>query len=272
MAYQHVSKTKHCCKWIRLPKQVRSGQSDNSWEGGVAGALGRPMLPNYVETLIVGGGQAGLTMSHMLTQRGLAHLVLERGRIAKRWRSERWDGLRFQFPNWSVRLPDWPFPHVDPNGFATSAEIVDYLETYARAIGVEIRCGVTVTALRKDEIRGGYIVETSAGSINAEHVVIASGPYQKPFTPALSVDQDDLLQIHASAYKAPGRFPPGAVLIVGSGASGAQIAEELVRAGRQVYLAVGRHKRMSRRYRGQDLIWWLATMGLDQKPVGERGI
>ncbi len=229
------------------------------------------MVPDYVETLIVGGGQAGLTMSHMLSQRGRAHLVLERGRIAERWRSERWDGLRFQFPNWSVRLPDWPFPHADPHGFATSAEIVDYLEAYARKIRAAVRCGVTVTALRKDGFREGYIAETSAGPIKAEHVVIASGPYQKPFVPDLSVDQHDLLQIHASSYKAPSEIPPGAVLIVGSGASGAKIAEELVRAGRQVYLSAGRHKRMPRRYRGHDLIWWLATMGLDQTPVAERG-
>ena len=91
------------------------------------------MLPEHVETLIVGGGQAGLTMSHMLSRRGCPHLVLERSRIAERWRSERWDGLRFQFPNWSVSLPDFPFRHADPDGFATSAEIVDYLDAYARS-------------------------------------------------------------------------------------------------------------------------------------------
>ena len=229
------------------------------------------MLPDFVEILIVGGGQAGLTMSHMLSQRGSKHLVLERDRIAERWRSERWDGLRFQFPNWSVRLPDMPFLHDDPDGFATSGEIVAYLEAYARKISADVRCGITVTALRKDGAREGYVAETSAGSIRAGHVVIASGPYQRPFVPGLPVDQNDLLQLHASAYKAPNQLASGAVLIVGSGASGAQIAEELLRAGRQVYLSVGRHKRMPRRYRGYDLIWWLATMQLDQIPVGQRG-
>ena len=229
------------------------------------------MVMDYVETLIVGGGQAGLTMSHMLSRRGRPHLVLERGRIAERWRSERWDGLRFQFPNWSVRLPNCPFPHVDPDGFAASAEIVDYLETYAKQIRAEVRCGVAVTALRKNEVGGGYVAETSAGPIKALHIVIASGPYQKPIVPDLSVDQNDLFQVHASAYKQPGQIPPGTVLVVGSGASGAQIAEELIRAGRKVYLSVGRHKRMPRRYRGHDLIWWLATMALDQTPVAERG-
>jgi putative flavoprotein involved in K+ transport len=229
------------------------------------------MVTDYAETLIVGGGQAGLTMSDMLSRRGLQHLVLERGRIAERWRSERWDGLRFQFPNWSVRLPDYPFPHTDPDGFATSGEIVDYLEAYARQTGANIRCGVTVTALRKDLLTEAYIAETSDGPIKALNVVIASGPYQKPVVPDLPIDPDGLFRIHASAYKHPDQLPPGSVLVVGSGASGAQIAEELVRSGRNVYLSVGRHKRMPRRYRGHDLIWWLATMGLDQTRLAERG-
>ena len=218
------------------------------------------MVMDYVETLIVGGGQAGLTMSHMLSRRGRPHLVLERGRIAERWRSERWDGLRFQFPNWSVRLPNCPFPHVDPDGFATSAEIVDYLETYAKQIGQRSAAASPLLHCAKTELASGYVAETSAGPIKALHIVIASGPYQKPVVPDLSVDQNDLFQVHASAYKQPSQIPPGTVLVVGSGASGAQIAEELIRAGRKVYLSVGRHKRMPRRYRGHDLIWWLATM------------
>jgi len=229
------------------------------------------MVTDYVETLIVGGGQAGLTMSQMLSRRLCPHLVLERGRIAERWRSERWDGLRFQFPNWSVRLPACPFPHVDPDGFAASGEIVDYLEAYARQIAAAVRCGVAVTALRKDEVGCGYVAETSAGPIKALNVVIATGPYQKPVVPDLAADLDDLFQVHASGYKQPDQLPPGSVLVVGSGASGAQIAEELVRAGRKVYLSAGRHKRMPRRYRGHDLIWWLNTMGLDQTPTAERG-
>ena len=97
-----------------------------------------------VETLVIGGGQAGLAMSYRLKQRGLSHLVIERGRIAERWRSERWDGLRFQFPNWSVRLPDFPFPHIDPDGFATSQQIIDFIEAYAAFVAPQIRCGVAV--------------------------------------------------------------------------------------------------------------------------------
>jgi putative flavoprotein involved in K+ transport len=225
----------------------------------------------HVETLIVGGGQAGLALSHMLSQRGCQHLVLERGRIAERWRTERWDGLRFQFPNWSVQLPDFPFPHADPDAFATSAEIVDFLNAYADFIAAPIRCGVTVTALLRREGASGFVAETSNATIEAANVVVATGPYQRPIIPALLPEDASLFQVHASRYREPDQLPPGAVLIVGSGASGAQIAEELVRAGRHVYLSVGRHRRLPRRYRGRDLIWWLSALGLDQTPVENRG-
>ena len=139
----------------------------------------------HVETLIVGGGQAGLALSHMLGRRGCRHLVLERGRIAERWRSERWDGLRFQFPNWSVRLPDFPFPHADPDAFATSGEIVDFLTAYAAFIAAPVRCGVAVTALRRRAGASGFVAETSDGLIAADNVVVATGPYQRALIPAL---------------------------------------------------------------------------------------
>ncbi len=156
-----------------------------------------------VQTLIIGGGQAGLTMSHRLKQRGLKHLVIERHRIAERWRSERWDGLRFQFPNWSVRLPDFPFPHTDPDGFATSREIVDFIGAYADFIAAPIRCGVAVTALRRRDGGSGLIAETSDGSIEADNVVVATGPYQSAVMPALLRDDINLFQVHASRYLKP---------------------------------------------------------------------
>ena len=224
-----------------------------------------------VRTLIIGGGQAGLVMSHRLKQRGLKHLVIERHRIAERWRSERWDGLRFQFPNWSVRLPDFPFPHTDPDGFATSREIVDFISAYADFIAAPIRCGVAVTALRRRDGGSGLIAETSDGSIEADNVVVATGPYQSPVLPALLRDDVNLFQVHASRYLNPDQLPPGAVLVIGAGASGSQIAEELLRAGRRVYLSVGRHTRLPRRYRGRDLIWWLSAMGIDRTAVEQRG-
>jgi putative flavoprotein involved in K+ transport len=208
-------------------------------------------VPNErVETLIVGGGQSGLVMSHMLSQRGCAHLVLERHRVAERWRTERWHGLRFQFPNWSVRLPDFPFPHADPDGFATSAEILDFICAYGDAIAAPVRCGVAVTALHR---RGGsdFTAETTAGVIAASNVVVATGPYQRPLTPPSLKGSIGVFAVHASHYREPAQLPPGAVLVVGSGASGAQITEELLRAGRRVYLSIGRHRRMPRRYRGR---------------------
>lgn len=224
-----------------------------------------------VKTLVIGGGQAGLVMSHMLRQRGCPHLVLERHRIAERWRTERWDGLRFQFPNWSVRLPDFPFPHVDPDGFATAREIADFIGAYAALVNPPIRCGVPVTALRRGADGNGFVAETPEVSIEAANVVVATGPYQRPVLPDLLRGEAATFQVHASAYRNPGQLPPGAVLVVGSGASGAQITEELLRAGRRVYLSVGRHRRLPRRYRGRDLIWWLVAMGLDQTPTEQRG-
>lgn len=227
------------------------------------------MTKEFVETLVIGGGQAGLTVSHGLSQRGCRHLVVERARIAERWRSERWDGLRFQFPNWSVKLPDFPFPHTDPDGFCTSAEIVAFLTAYAEHIAAPVRCGVEVTRLSRDG--SGFVAETSDGAIEAANVVVATGPYQRAVIPPLLPQALDLFQVHASAYRAPDQLPAGAVLVVGSGASGAQIAEELQRACRRVWLSVGHHRRMPRRYRGRDLIWWIATLGLDQTPVAKRG-
>ena len=224
-----------------------------------------------VGTLIVGGGQAWLTMSHMLSQRGCPHLVLERNRIAERWRSERWDGLRFQFPNWSVRLPDFPFPHADPDGFATNGQIVDFITAYAAFVAAPIRCGVCVTALRRHDTGSAFVAETTEGMIEADNVVVATGPYQRAFIPPLLRDHASVFQVHASRYRNPDQLPPGAVLVVGSGASGAQITEELFRAGRRVYLSVGQHTRLPRRYRGRDLTWWLSAMGLDQTPTEMRG-
>jgi putative flavoprotein involved in K+ transport len=227
------------------------------------------MPDETIKTLVIGGGQAGLVMSHRLKQRGLAHLVVERHRIAERWRSERWDGLKFQFPNWSVRLPEFPFPHSDPDGFSDTADIIRFIEAYAAFVAPPIRCGVEVTRLSQRE-DGRFLAETTDGTIEARNVVVATGPYQRNVIPDLLRDLP-VFQVHASAYKNPEQLPPGAVLVAGAGASGAQIAEELLEAGRRVYLSVGRHRRLPRRYRGRDLIWWLAEMQFDQITPEERG-
>lgn len=226
------------------------------------------MPDETIDTLVIGGGQAGLTMSHRLKQRGLAHLVLERARIAERWRSERWDELKFQFPNWSVRLPEFPFPHDDADAFSDTGAIVRYLEAYAEFVAPPIRCGVAVTRLSQRE--GRFVAETTDGTISAKNVVVATGPYQRNIVPDVLHDHP-VFQVHAADYRNPEQLPPGAVLVAGAGASGAQIAEELQRAGRRIYLSISRHRRLPRRYRGRDLMWWLAEMRLDQMTPEERG-
>jgi len=223
----------------------------------------------HVDTLIVGGGQAGLAMSEQLSQRGRPHMILERHRIVERWRSERWDGLHANGPTWSDSMPGHPIPGVDRDAFATRDQIVDYFLTYAVAIAAPVRCGVAVTHLRRRDSGTGFRAETSAGPVEADHVVVATGPFQRPVVPAIVPADAAVVQMHANAYRNPGQLPDGAVLVVGSGSSGAQIAEELMRAGRRVYLSVGRHVRPPRRYRGRDFVWWMDTRGLWHLPVGE---
>ena len=218
------------------------------------------MPGDKVGTLIIGGGQAGLAMSGRLSARGVPHLVVERHRIAERWRSERWDSLVANGPAWHDRFPDLAFPG-DPDGFATRDEIVTYFETYASQIAAPIRCGVEVTALHARGGGTGFRVETSQGVIEATQVVAATGPFQKPIVPVMVPEAAGLLQIHSSAYRNPGQLPDGAVLVVGAGSSGAQIADELLRSGRRVYLSIGPHDRPPRRYRGRDFVWWLGALG-----------
>jgi putative flavoprotein involved in K+ transport len=221
------------------------------------------VITERIETAIIGGGQAGLTMSHCLTKQGRPHIVLERQRIAERWRSERWDSLRFQFPNWSMRLPDFPYTGDDPDGYAPRDDVVRFIESYAAFIHAPIRTSVEVRALR---CKAGVLqVETGDTMIEAENVVIATGPYQRPAIPPAGAGLGGVFQMPASDYRNPGQLPPGGVLVVGAGASGCQIAEELLRGGRTVYLSVGAHRRVPRRYRGRDIIWWITELGLDDK-------
>lgn len=221
-----------------------------------------------VDTLIIGAGQAGLAMSYALSRRALPHLVLERGRIGERWLSERWAGLHFQTPNALVQLPGFPLQADDPDGFTSSSGIYRYLNDYAAFIQAPVRQGIAVNALRQQAT--GFLAETRDGPVVARSVVVATGPFQKPLMPRLLPETPDILQLHAAAYKAPQSLPDGAVLVVGTGASGAQIADELMRAGRQVYLSVSRHRRAPRRYRGHDHVWWWRETGLDRTPVDQR--
>ena len=222
------------------------------------------MSVEKVEALIIGGGQAGLAMSEQLSKRGLSHLVVERHRIAERWRSERWDGLHANGPAWHDRLSSSPIPGVDPDGFATRDQMVDYFVAYAERIAAPVRCGVEVTMLHQIAGGRGFRAETSAGAIEATNVVAATGPFQRPIIPAAVPPEAGIVQMHSNEYRNPAQLPEGGVLVVGAGSSGAQIADELSRAGRRVYLSVGGHQRPPRRYRGRDFVWWLGVLGVWQ--------
>jgi putative flavoprotein involved in K+ transport len=219
-------------------------------------------MREHHDTVIVGGGQAGLAMSAVLAQHGREHLVLERQRVGERWRAERWDSLRFQFPNWSLQLPGYRYAGSGPDGFAHHSEILRLIEDYAASTRAPVREHTEVAGLGEDGTGTGFVVSLADGSIHARRVVLATGPFQRPLIPRLSLGvPPSVLQTDPTRYRRPGLLPDGAVLIVGSGASGCQIADELVRDGRSVYLSVSRHRRAPRRFRGRDVYWWLEKMG-----------
>ena len=209
-------------------------------------------------------------MSAQLGKRGRPHLVLERHRIAERWRSERWDGLRLQSPNSEVHFSDYPFPYADPDAFASAGDIANFITAFADTVAAPVRCGVAATTMRRRDNGAGFRIETSQGPIEAANVVVATGPFQRPVVPALLPKDADIFQVHAGAYRNPDQLPDGAVLVVGCGASGSQIADELMRAGRRVYLSVSRHRRLPRRYRGHTYRWWWGMMGTLETPVEKR--
>jgi putative flavoprotein involved in K+ transport len=220
------------------------------------------------DTIIVGAGQAGLAMSYHLRTRGRDQVLLERHRIAERWRTERWDSLAFQMPNCTLSLPGLDYSGDDPDGFAHHEDILRFIETYAVEIRAPVRSGVTVKALRRGTGSGRYDLETSTGPVSANNVVIATGPFQRPKIPKIAaVAPESVFQTDPTQYKSPKSLPDGAVLVVGSGASGCQIADELLRSGSRVYLSLGRHRYAPRRYRGRDVIWWLDALGRFDVPV-----
>lgn len=225
-------------------------------------------MTEAIDTVIVGAGHAGLAASFHLMRRGIEHVVLERGQVAERWRTERWDSLVFQFPNWSLQLPGFAYQGADPEGYASKNEFIRFLEDYASTSRAPVRCGTDVIALRDSEGRRSMTLDTSRGVVEAKNVIIATGPFQAPKIPALSHDlPSEIFQLHARDYRNPSQLPQGAVLVVGSGASGTQIAEELHRKGRKVFLAVGRFHKTPRRYRGRDFYWWFDKLGYWHTPL-----
>lgn len=218
-------------------------------------------MRDWHDTVVIGGGQAGLAMSYYLRQHDREHIVLERNRVAERWRSERWNSLCFQFPNWSLKLPGFEYSGDDPHGFSHYPQITKFIEDYSLFIDAPMQCGTEVIAVSGGD-SGRFLIATNEAEIVASRVVVATGPFQRPSIPRCSDDfPSDILQVHARHYASPDQLPPGAVLVVGSGASGCQIVEDLRADGRTVYLSVSRHRRAPRRYRGRDVFSWMLPMG-----------
>jgi putative flavoprotein involved in K+ transport len=227
-------------------------------------------MPEDVETIIIGAGQAGLSLSHLLTERSRPHVVVEQAaHVASAWRDGRWDSFTLVTPNWTIRLPGGHYAGADPDGFMPRDELVAYFEHYAAQSRAPIHFNTRVQAVTPHP-SGGYAVRTDgeAPAWIARNVVVATGLFQRPRMPAFSAELPaDVAQLHSGQYRRPEALPAGAVLIVGSGQSGCQIAEELYQSGRTVYLSVGTAGRAPRRYRGRDSLAWLTDLGFfDRTP------
>jgi putative flavoprotein involved in K+ transport len=226
-------------------------------------------MEQHTETLVIGAGQAGLAISRCLSELGREHVVLERGAVAERWRDQRWDTLRLLTPNWHTRLPGHRYRGPDPDGFMGRAEVVSLFEGYARSFAAPLHLRTTVQ--RVAPAHAGWRVSTDRGLWTCRNVVVATGPHDVPRVPHLSCDlSPGVLQLHASAYRSPARLPTGGLLVVGAGPTGQQLAGELARSGRRVQLAVSRHERLPRTYRGRDAFWWLDRTGVLEETIDER--
>jgi putative flavoprotein involved in K+ transport len=225
--------------------------------------------PERHTVIVVGGGQAGLSVSYCLKQQGIDHLVLEGRRVAHSWRDERWDTFCLVTPNWQCTLPGYAYAGNDPKGFMLKDQIVDYVEGYKKAYDLPVREGVMVESVTEtDAADARFEIRTSQGVFTAEQVVVATGCYHKAHIPGYASElPKGVVNLHSSNYKNPESLPEGAVLVVGSGQSGAQIAEDLHLVGRKVHLAVGNAPRCARRYRGKDVVEWLEDLGYYDMPI-----
>jgi len=227
-----------------------------------------------IDTIVIGGGQAGLAASRCLTARGRDHVVLERGRVGERWHSETWDSLHLLTPNWMNTLPDWAYRGGDPDGFMSAGEFAVHLTGYARSFAAPVEEDSGVEAVRRNG--DGFVAVTDSGSYRAATVIVATGWCDRPAIPTIARDLDArVAQFAPRDYRRPDELPPGGVLVVGASATGVQLADELRASGRDVTLAVGAHTRVPRRYRGIDIFWWLGRIGLldrtiDQMPDAAR--
>jgi putative flavoprotein involved in K+ transport len=218
---------------------------------------------------VVGGGQAGLSVGYWLRERGIEHIVIEANRVGSEWRERRWDSFCLVTPNWQCRLPGFPYQGSDPDGFMVRDEIVRYLEDYVAFFRPPLVEGVSVTGLRR-AASGTFELSTTQGDFTAEQVVVATGPYHTPSIPRMAERLPaGIGQLHSSRYRNADQLPEGGVLVVGTGQSGCQIAEDLHLAGRQVHLAVGSAPRVARFYRGRDCVAWLDEMGHYAKGIDQ---
>ena len=231
------------------------------------------MSVETIDTLVVGAGQAGIALCEHLGKQGVPYLVLEKNRIAEAWRTSRWDALVTNGPVWHDRFPNLEFKGNAPDEFVNKDRVADYIEEYARMVDAPVRTGVAVIKAERLSDRAGFRVETSGGIIETTRIVSATGAFQHPVIPPIVPQGAAVTQMHSAGYRNPDQLADGAVMVVGAGSSGAQIADELNRAGCKVYLSVGPHDRPPRRYRGRDFVWWLGVLGLwdlaAQKPGAE---
>jgi putative flavoprotein involved in K+ transport len=227
-------------------------------------------MKQHYPVIIVGGGQAGLSISYCLKERSIDHIVFEKHKIGYAWRSKRWDSFCLVTPNWQCSLPGYQYPGNDPHGFMQQDKIVSYIQDYAASFNPPVKEGVEVLTVRKNSTQGIFEITTSIGDYTADQVVIASGSYHRPKIPNISQRLPDAIaQMHSSEYKNPQSLSDKAVLVIGTGQSGCQIAEDLHLAGKQVHLCVGGAPRSPRRYRGKDVVDWLDQMGYYDLPIDE---